>query len=91
MSKAIIVNSIVEKTGLTKKKGEEVYDAFIEAVQTGLKDDKMISVPGIGNLSVNHRAARTGRNPKTGETLQIEAKNVVSLSVGKKLKELINE
>lgn len=91
MSKTILVNAIAEKTGLTKAKADEVFNAFIESSQETLETEKKLALPGIGNFTVVHKEARTGRNPQTGESMQIAAKNVVNFKMGKVLKERVNE
>jgi nucleoid DNA-binding protein len=74
MSKSDIVSHMADKAGISKASAADALDAMIEAVEQGIKAAKTgesVRVPGLGTFTVRHRAARTGRNPRTGESIQI--------------------
>ncbi len=90
MSKADIVNHIADKAGISKASATDALDATIEAIESGLaaaKQNEGVRVPGLGTFTVKHRAARTGRNPQTGETIQISASYSVGFKAAKNLKD----
>ena len=90
MNKSDLVDYIAPKVGVTKSQASQVIDAFVDGVSEKLeslqKDEKIILV-GFGTFSVYKKAARTGRNPQTGQPINIESKNVVRFKVGKRLSE----
>lgn len=89
--KADIVNHIADSVeGMTKKQAGEALDAMVAAITTHLKRGDRVSVPGFGSFSVSERAARTGRNPKTGATIKIPASKNVRFKAGKDLKDTVN-
>lgn len=89
MNKADLVKRMAEIAGTTKANAEKLLDAFMQAVQEAIsKGDKVVLV-GFGTFQVVKRAARTGRNPRTGQPLKIPAKKVVKFSPGKKLEESV--
>ena len=90
MNKADLVNSISQKTGLTKTKTNEVIDAFVESVTESLKDGNKVTLVNFGTFNTSKRDARKGRNPKTGETIEIPAKRVSRFKVGTGLSKNIN-
>ena len=90
MNKADLVNSISQKTGLTKTKTNEVIDAFVESVTESLKDGDKVTLVNFGTFNTSKRDARKGRNPKTGETIEIPAKRVARFTVGTGLSKNIN-
>jgi DNA-binding protein HU-beta len=90
MNKADLVNSISQKTGLTKTKTNEVIDAFVESVTESLKDGNKVTLVNFGTFNTSKRDARKGRNPKTGETIEIPAKRVARFKVGTGLSKNIN-
>ena len=90
MNKADLVNSISEKTGLSKVKSNEVLDAFVESVTESLKSGEKVTLVNFGTFNTSERGARKGRNPKTGETIEIPAKRVARFKVGTGLSKIIN-
>jgi DNA-binding protein HU-beta len=89
--KADIVDHVASNVeGITKKQAGDALDAVVEAIADNLKDGDRVSIPGLGSFSVADRAARTGRNPATGATIQIPASKAVKFKVAKDLKEDIN-
>ncbi len=89
MTKANIVDAVATKTGVTKKAAEAAVNAALEAVVDALKAGDKVQVFGFGTFEVKERAARTGRNPRTGETLEIAASKNVGFSAAKALKDAI--
>jgi DNA-binding protein HU-beta len=90
MNKADLVNSISEKTGLSKSKTNEVIDAFVASVTESLKKGEKVTLVNFGTFNTNERDARMGRNPKTGESIEIPAKRVARFKVGTGLSKNIN-
>jgi DNA-binding protein HU-beta len=89
--KADIVDHVVDSVeGITKKQAAEAFDAVFGAITDCLSDDERVQVPGFGSFAVSERAARQGRNPATGATINIPASKNVSFKPGKDLKEAVN-
>ena len=87
LSKAQIAALVADKASITKKQAVEILDHIAELAYKHAKDT--FTLPGIGKLVLKHRAARIGRNPKTGEQIQIKAKKVVKFRVAKAAKDAI--
>ncbi|MDH2272823.1 MULTISPECIES: HU family DNA-binding protein [Moraxella] len=90
MNKSELVDSIAQSAGLTKEQAAKAVNAFTESVQGALQRGDDVVLVGFGTFSVKERAARTGRNPKTGEEIQIAASKVPSFKAGKGLKDSVN-
>ena len=90
MKKAELVAAIAEKTELSRKDAEKALKAFTEVVEEELKKGEKIQLVGFGTFEVSERAAREGRNPQTGETMQIAASKSPKFKAGKSLKDAIN-
>ena len=90
MNKSELIDSIAEAADLSKASAGRAVDAAIDAITGALKNGDSVSLVGFGTYSVKHRAARQGRNPQTGETIQIAAANVPSFKAGKALKDAVN-
>lgn len=94
MNKEQLTAAIASKTGSTKKEAQDFLDAYIDVLTDALadndNDDSGIQLAGFGSLTVKDRKATTGRNPRTGEVIQIPAKKVVKFSPAKKLKDAVN-
>ena len=90
MTKTQLVDKIAKDTELTKKQGAEAVDAMIAAMQDALAAGESVQLVGFGGFSVKEVAARTGRNPKTNETVEIPASRRVTFSASKTLKEKVN-
>lgn len=90
MKKSEIVDALAEKAGLTKSDAGKAYDALIEVFTEELKKGNKISIVGFGTFAVSERAAREGRNPRTGETVQIAARRAVTFKPGAALKDAVN-
>ncbi len=91
MNKAELVAAIADKTELSKKDAEAALKAFTDVVAEELKKGEKIQLVGFGTFEVSERAARTGRNPQTGEEMTIPASKSPKFKAGKALKDLINE
>ena len=89
MTKQEIINAIADDAGLTKKDAEKALNAFTGAVTGSLKKGGSVSLIGFGTFKVSHRAARKGRNPKTGVEITIPARKVPTFSAGKGLKDAV--
>lgn len=90
MNKSELVDSIAQSAGLTKEQAAKAVNAFTESVQGALQRGDDVVLVGFGTFSVKERASRMGRNPKTGEAIQIAASKVPSFKAGKVLKESVN-
>ena len=90
MNKTELVAAIAEKTGLTKKDAEGAVKAFTDTVAEQLKAGDKIQLVGFGTFEVAERAARTGKNPQTGEAINIPASKAPKFKAGKALKDMIN-
>lgn len=89
MNKAELVNAMAEKSGLTKVDCKKALDALIESVTETLKEGDKVALVGFGTFAVGERAARTGINPLTKESIEIAAKKVVKFKPGVELAETI--
>lgn len=89
MTKADLVAKIAADTKLTKADAERALNSFLSNVQKSLKKEGKLTLTGFGTFSVSKRAARKGRNPQTGETIQIKASKTVKFKPGKALKESV--
>lgn len=90
MNKTELVAAIAEKAGLNKDQAAKALNAFEDTVTEVLKSGGSVALVGFGTFSVKAREARTGRNPKTGEALEIAASNVPAFKAGKGLKDALN-
>ena len=90
MNKTELVAAIAEKTGLTKKDAEGAVKAFTDTVAEQLKAGDKIQLVGFGTFEVAERAARTGKNPQTGEAINIPASKAPKFKAGKALKDVVN-
>ena len=90
MNKAELIESIAESADLSKASAGRALDAAIEAVTKALKKGDTVTLVGFGTFSVRKRAARMGRNPRTGEEIKIKASKVPGFKPGKALKDAIN-
>lgn len=91
MNKSELVSALAEKTDMTKKDSAEMLDGLLAVVVETLQKGEDIAIAGFGTLKVKERAARTGRNPQTGETIQIAASKAISFKAGKTLKDAVKD
>ncbi|HEU4644548.1 MAG TPA: HU family DNA-binding protein [Burkholderiales bacterium] len=90
MNKADLIEHIAQQAELSKLAAERAVDALVGAVKTNLRKGQAVTLVGFGTFYPGQRAARAGRNPKTGEALQIAAARVPKFRAGKALKDAIN-
>ena len=90
MNKSELVIAVAESSDLSKAGTTKATEAIFDAITNALKDGDVIQIIGFGSFSVSDRAAREGRNPSTGETIQIAASKQAKFKAGKALKEAVN-
>ena len=90
MNKTQLIDAIAEDAGITKAAAKKALESFLGNVSDSLKKGDKVSLVGFGSWSVSERAAREGRNPQTGKTIKIAAKNVVKFKPGSELDESVN-
>lgn len=90
MNKTELVEAIAKESGLTKKDAAKSVDAFVEVVTKALKKKDKVQLIGFGTFETTKRAARTGKNPQTGEAIKIPAAITPKFKPGKALKDIVN-
>ncbi|CAN5342362.1 HU family DNA-binding protein [soil metagenome] len=90
MNKTELIDHIAKSADLSKAAATRSVDALIAAVKTTLKKNGTVTLVGFGTFSVGKRAARTGRNPRTGDPIKIKAAKVPKFKPGKALKDAVN-
>ena len=90
MNKNDLVDAVASSTDLSKSDAAKAVDGVVDAVTAALSDGGEVRLVGFGTFSVSHRKATTGRNPRTGESIQISATNVPKFKSGKALKAAVN-
>ena len=90
MNKAEMIEHIAQAAEISKSAAERAVDAMVAAIKSSLKKGDMVTLVGFGSFYVSDRAARTGRNPRTGEEVKIAAARVPKFRSGKALKDAIN-
>ena len=90
MTKTDLIAQVAANTEMSKKSAELAVNAAFEALGKAMAEGEKITISGFGTFEVRERAARTGRNPKTGETIQIAASKAVGFKAGKTIKEKVN-
>jgi DNA-binding protein HU-beta len=90
MNKSELIQAVAEAVELPKATASKAIDATIENIKQALSVGDTVTLIGFGTFSVRERAARTGRNPRTGESIDIDAANVPVFKPGKALKEAVN-
>lgn len=91
MNKAELIEAVVEKTSVSKKDADAVIKATFDAISEAMANGDKVSLIGFGNFEVRERNARTGKNPRTGEAIEIAACKVPSFKAGKALKDAVNK
>ncbi|MBT3434479.1 MAG: HU family DNA-binding protein [Nitrospinaceae bacterium] len=89
MNKGDLINAIADETDMNKAGAEAVLNAFVSSVTGALKGGDKVTLTGFGTFSISNRAARMGRNPKTGESIQIKASKVPKFKAGAGLKDAV--
>ena len=90
MNKGDLINKIAEGANISKAQATEALNATLEGISDALKSGEKATLIGFGTFSVSHRPARTGRNPQTGASINIAAKNVVKFKPGSELSDSVN-
>ncbi len=90
MNKAELIEAMADAADISKAAAARALDGMVEAIIGAMKEGDQVSLVGFGTFSVKERAARQGRNPQTGETIQIKASNIPSFKAGKALKDAVN-
>ena len=90
MNKSDLVDAIAKSADISKAAAGRALDAAVESIKKALKKGDTVSLIGFGTFKVGKRAARTGRNPRTGETIKIKAAKVPKFTAGKGLKDAVN-
>ena len=89
MTKAELIEALVKKLAISKTQANESIDIILDQITKALSKGDQVTLTGFGTFKVSKRAARTGRNPKTGEALKIPAMNVPKFKAGKGLKDAV--
>jgi DNA-binding protein HU-beta len=89
MNKSELIEHVASSAGLTKAAASLAYEAFVTGITNSLRMGEDVALVGFGTFSISERAARTGRNPKTGEPLEIAAARVPKFQAGKGLKDAV--
>ena len=90
MNKSELIDAVADAADMTKADATKAIDAFVNVVGDTLKEGDQITLVGFGTFLVRHREARSGRNPRTGETIQIKASKMPKFKAGKALKDAVN-
>ena len=90
MTKSGLFDSVASKADLPKQKAEEIVNGVFDGIVAALKNGDKVNISGFGTFSVSQRKARTGRNPKTGETIQIASSRAAKFKAGKTLKDSLS-
>jgi len=90
MNKGDLIDAVADASGITKGQATDAVSAVFDSIQKTLKKGERAAFLGFGTFSVSRRAARDGRNPRTGETIKIAAKNLVKFKSGKGLTDSVN-
>jgi DNA-binding protein HU-beta len=90
LNKNDLVSAVADSTGMSKSDAAKAVDGVVDSITSALKKGEEVRLVGFGTFSVSHRKATTGRNPRTGEAIQIAATNVPKFKSGKALKAAVN-
>lgn len=90
MNKTELIAAVAENAALSKKDAEKAVNAAIDTIKGALVDGEKVQIVGFGTFEVRERGARTGKNPRTGEAIEIAASRVPAFKAGKALKDAIN-
>ena len=89
LTKAMLSDMLFEQIGLNKRESKDLIDAFFDLISSRLVDGEDVKISGFGNFQIRTKSPRPGRNPRTGELVQIESRRVVTFHASHKLKEPI--
>lgn len=90
MNKTDLIEAMADSADISKAAAARALDGLIEAITTAVKNDDSVSIVGFGTFLLRERAARTGRNPKTGKTIEIAASKAPAFKAGKAFKDAVN-
>ena len=90
MNKTELIDAVADASNLSKADAGRAVDAVVDTITSALKDGDTVTLVGFGTFLVRARAARTGRNPQTGATIEIKASNAPAFKAGKALKDAVN-
>jgi nucleoid DNA-binding protein len=90
MNKAEFISDVAGRAGLSQAQTEKVVNAALNSIRDAMNRGDTLSLVGFGTFAVKHRAPRQGKNPQTGQTIQIPASNTVSFKPGQSLKDAVN-
>ncbi len=90
MTKTMLIDAIAEETGLTKADASRALEAMMSGIVKGLKENKKVTLTGFCTFAAVEKEAKMGRNPRTGENIEIPARTAVTIKAGSKLKEALN-
>lgn len=91
MTKADIVSAVYEKVGLSKKEATDIVEIVLDTIKDTLKEGEMVKIAGFGNFVIRNKGARKGRNPKTGENIEITPRKVVTFKPSMIFKEFVDK
>ena len=91
LTKAQLADLLFEQIGLNKRESKDMIDAFFDLIAQRLVEGEDVKISGFGNFQIRIKAPRPGRNPRTGETIPIDARRVVTFHASHKLKDVIQE
>ncbi len=90
MTKADLVENVYQKTGFSKKESAEIVETVFDLIKTTLEDGEKIKIAGFGNFVVKEKATRRGRNPQTGDEIEISSRRILTFKPSQVLKNAIN-
>ena len=90
MNKGDLINEVKKELDVSNKDAKQAVECILSTITNALKKQQVVTLIGFGTFKVDNRSARTGRNPMTGETIEIKAKNVPKFVPGKGLKDAVN-
>lgn len=91
MTKADLVDAIFEKVGLSKKEAQDIIEILFDTIKQTFAEGESVKISGFGTFNVRKKMSRRGRNPKTGEDLEISPRRVITFSVSNQLKQEIEK
>jgi len=91
MTKSDVASNLSEITGLSQKEAVQAVEVFLETVKNGLRNGDKVCLVGFGTFYVKEREGRTGRNPRTGQVIQIPPKRLAAFKPGKVFREMVND
>jgi integration host factor subunit alpha len=91
MTKADLVDKIFEKIGLSKKEAQEIIEILFETMRQTFVEGESVKISGFGTFNVRNKVARRGRNPKTGDELEISPRKVISFRASNQLKDVLEK